>query len=305
MKDINLDLVRVTEAAAIAASAWIGSGDKEAADKAATDAMRVRLNAIHFVGRVVIGEGIKDKSAGLFAGEKVGGGIGKLRSKVYDLAVDPIEGTRPTVNSGPEALSVVAVGGKRSLFSTREYYMNKLAYGPQIAAKTRLSIQDPLSKTIKQVSQATGKEISKIVVCLLDRPRHEKLVNELRNIGARIKLIQDCDVSAAIATCLGDSGIDLLCGIGGAPEGVLTACAIKCLRGDFQAQIVKKNGAVGHKVYSMEDLVKGPCAFSATGITGGSLLRGVRYAPQGPVTNSVFMRSISGTVRWMTAYHGN
>ena len=305
MKDINLDLVRVTEAAAIAASAWIGSGNKEAADKAATDAMRVRLNAINFVGRVIIGEGIKDKSVGLFAGEKVGGGLGKLRAKVYDLAVDPIEGTRPTVNSGPEALSVVAVAGKGALFSTREFYMKKLAYGPQIASKTNLSIQDPLSKTIKQVSLATGKEISKIVVCFLDRPRHEKIVKELRSIGARIKLIQDCDVSAAIATCLSDSGIDLLCGIGGAPEGVLTACAIKCLRGDFQAQIVKKDGTIADKVYSMDDLVKGPCAFSATGITSGSLLRGVRYVPQGPVTNSVFMRSISGTVRWMTAYHGN
>ena len=305
MKDINLDIVRVTEAAAIAASSWVGSGDKQAADKAATDAMRERLNAIHFIGRVVIGEGVKDKSSGLFSGEKVGGGRGKLGPKVYDLAIDPIEGTRPTVQSGPEALSVVAVAKKGALFSTGEFYMNKLAYGPKIAAKTRLSIQEPLSKTIKQVSQATGKQASKITACLLDRPRHEKLIAELREIGVRIKLIQDCDVSAAIATCLEDSGIDLLYGIGGAPEAVLTACAIKCLRGDFQAQIVKKEGSIERKVYSMEDLVKGPCAFAATGITNGSLLRGVRYVPQGPVTNSVFMRSISGTVRWMTAYHGN
>lgn len=305
MKDINLDIVRVTEAAAIAASTWVGSGDKQAADKAATEAMRERLNAIHFVGRVVIGEGIKDESAGLFAGEKVGGGRRKFGSKVYDLAVDPIEGTRPIVQSGPEALSVIAVAKKGALFSTGEFYMNKLAYGPKIAAKTRLSIHGPLSKTIKQVSQATGKEASKIMVCLLDRPRHEKLIAELRKIGVRIKLIQDCDVSAAIATCLEDSGIDLLYGIGGAPEAVLTACAIKCLRGDFQAQIVKKEGAIERKVYTMEDLVKGPCAFAATGITNGSLLRGVRYVPQGPVTNSVFMRSISGTVRWMTAHHGN
>lgn len=305
MKDINLDIVRVTEAAAIAASAWVGSGDKEAADKAATDAMRERLNATQFAGRVVIGEGIKDKSVGLFAGEKVGGNVGKFTSKVYDLAIDPIEGTRPTVQSGPEALSVIAVAKKGALFSTGEFYMNKLAYGPKIAAKVRLSIQDPLGRIIKQVSQATGKEASKIVVCLLDRPRHEKTVSELRELGVRIKLIQDCDVSAAIATCLDDSGIDLLYGIGGAPEAVLTACAIKCLRGDFQAQIVKSDGSTERKIHTMEDLVKGPCAFAATGITNGSLLRGVRYVPQGPVTNSVFMRSISGTVRWMTAYHGN
>lgn len=305
MKDINLDLVRVTEAAAIAASVWVGSGDKEAADKAATEAMRSRLNAINFVGHVIIGEGIKDKSAGLFSGEKVGGALGKPDAKVYDLAIDPIEGTRPTVQSGPEALSVVAVAQKGALFSTGEFYMNKLAYGPKIAGKLKLSITDPLPQTIKKACEATGREASKIMVCLLDRPRHEALVKELRQIGVRIKLIQDCDVSAAIATCLGDSGIDLLCGIGGAPEGVLTACAIKCLRGDFQAQIVKKDGQIEKKVYTIEDLVKGPCAFAATGITNGSLLRGVRYVPQGPVTNSVFMRSISGTVRWMTSHHGN
>ena len=305
MKDINLDLVRVTEAAAIAASAWVGSGDKKAADRAATDAMRERLNGSNFVGQVVIGEGIKDESAGLFAGEKVGGAIGKANAKVYDLAVDPIEGTRPTANSGPEALSVVAVGGKGTLFSTKEFYMNKLAYGPRIAAKVRLSIEEPLSETIRKVSMAVERPPSKIVACLLDRPRHKKWVAELRELGVRIKLIQDCDVSAAIATCLWDSGIDLLCGIGGAPEGVLTACAIKCLRGDFQGQIVQKDGSIQSKVYTTDDLVKGPCAFAATGITSGSLLRGVRYVPQGPVTNSVFMRSISGTVRWMTVIHGN
>ena len=305
MKDINLDLVRVTEAAAIAASAWVGSGDKKAADEAATQAMRERLNAINFVGHVVIGEGIKDQSAGLFGGEKVGGGIGAASAKVYDLAVDPIEGTRPTVHSGPEALSVVAVAGKGALFSTKEFYMNKLAYGSKIAGKVRLSIQEPLSETIHKISLAVERPPSKIMVCLLDRPRHEKMISQLRELGVRIKLIQDCDVSAALATCLWESGIDLLCGIGGAPEGVLTACAIKCLRGDFQAQIVQKDGSIDPKVYTTEDLVKGPCAFAATGITNGSLLRGVRYVPQGPVTNSVFMRSISGTVRWMTAYHGN
>lgn len=306
MKDINLDMVRVTEAAAIAASAWVGSGDKKSADKAATDAMRTRLNSIEFCGRVVIGEGIKDESAGLFAGEAVGL-LSKAsgEKKVYDIAVDPIEGTRPTANSGPEALSVLGVAEKGCLFSTPEFYMNKFAYGPAISQKTTLSITDPLSKTIGLISQATGKDKNKIMVCVLDRPRHEKLIAELRSIGVRIKLIQDCDVSAAIAACLPDSGIDLLCGIGGSPEGVITACAIKCLRGAFQAQLVRKDGSVDPRVYAIEDLVRGACAFSATGITSGSLLRGVRYVSEGPVTHSLFMRSISGTVRWITSTHGN
>jgi fructose-1,6-bisphosphatase class II len=305
LKDINLDMVRVTEAAAIAASAWVGSGDKKAADHAATEAMRARLNALDIAGRVVIGEGIKDESAGLFAGEIVGLHASRKDAKTYDLAVDPIEGTRPTVNSGPEALSVLAVAGKDSLYSTREFYMNKLAYGPEIARKTVLSITDPMKKTVTLVSKATGKEPTKIVACVLDRPRHEKLIAELRSLGVRIKLIQDCDVSAAIATCLPESGIDFLVGIGGAPEAVVTACAMKCLRGDFQAQTVSKDGTVSSDILGLEDLVKGPCAFAATGITNGSLLRGVRYVPEGPVTNSVFMRSISGTVRWLTATHGN
>jgi len=304
VKDIHLEIVRVTEAAAIAASAWIGSGDKKAADKAATDAMRERLNTIDFSARIIIGEGIKDESAGLFAGEKVGKLVGKA-DKTYDMAVDPIEGTRPTANSGPEALSVLAVAEKDSLLSTRAYYMNKLAYGPQILQKTKLSITDPMARTIDLVSKATGKQMQNIVVCVLDRPRHEKLIAELRRIGVHIKLIQDCDVSGAIASCQSESGIDLLCGIGGSPEGVITACAIQCLRGDFQAQIVKEDGSIEPKVYNLNDFVKGPCAFAATGITNGSLLRGVRYTSQGPVTSSVFMRSISGTIRWIQSYHGN
>ncbi|MCG3176557.1 MAG: Fructose-1,6-bisphosphatase class 2 [Candidatus Omnitrophica bacterium] len=304
MKHINLDMVRVTEAAAISASAWVGSGDKKAADQAATDAMRKRLDTMDFKGRVVIGEGIKDESPGLFAGEVVGD-LGNPSAKVYDLAVDPIEGTRPTAHSGPEALSVLAVAEKDALFSTAEFYMNKLAYGPEIAAKTKLSITDPLSRTVDLVSKATGKDRGRILVCVLDRPRHEKLIAELRSLGVRIKLIQDCDVSAAIATCQEESGIDLLVGIGGSPEAVLAACAIKCLKGDMQTQIVRKDGGTEPRVYELHDLVRSECAFAATGITDGSLLRGVRYTTRGPVTHSVFMRSTSGTVRWFTVYHGN
>ncbi len=307
MRHINMDLVRVTEAAAIAASAWIGSGDKISADKAATEAMRHRLNQMDFAGRIVIGEGIKDKSPGLFEGEK----LGKLQrnpdSEYYELAVDPIDGTRPTVTAGPEAMSVLAVAEHKALFSTPEFYMNKLAYGSQIAAKTKLNIADPLSKIVQQVSAALNKETSKITVCMLDRPRHEKWITELRSLGVRIKLIQDCDVSGSIAACLPFSGIDFLYGVGGAPEGVISACAIKCLRGGFQAQVINKETVkfTDGKIYESEDLVRGPCAFVATGITTGSLLKGVRYKGQFPETHSVFMRSESSTIRWMTTYHGN
>lgn len=306
MRQINLDLVRVTEAAAIAASAWIGSGNKEAADKAATDAMRERLNQTDFAARVVIGEGKKDKSFGLYEGEKLGREAETKNYGIVELAVDPVDGTRPTVTSGPEAMSVLAAAEEKSLFSTGEFYMNKLAYGPQIASKIELNLHDPLEKTIKKVAAVTGKDIPKIMVCILDRPRHEGIIKELRRIGARIKLIQDCDISGAIAACLPESGIDLLYGIGGAPEGVITACAIKCLRGGFQAQIMtKESKPMGDKIYFTEDLVKGHCVFAATGVTDGSLLKGVRYTGRGAVTHSVFMRSESGTLRWLTAHHGN
>jgi len=309
MKHIGLDLVRTTEAAAIAASYYVGSGDKETADKAATDAIRNRLNKMDFLGKIVIGEGKKDKSYGLFTGEYVGKYV---RSKTdfireYDIAIDPIEGTRPTVNSGPEALSVITMSEKDSMFSTEEFYMNKLAYGPKIVKKAvPLSLNDPIEYIIDCVCSATGKPTSRVMVCILERPRHEEIIKRIRAKGTRIKLIQDCDVSGAIATCFVDRGVDLLYGIGGAPESVITACALKCMKGGFQSQIVDKEGKVlDQKIYAIEDLVKGPCIFAATGITNGSLLRGVRFTEQGPVTNSLFMRSESGTIRWLTTYHGN
>jgi len=316
VKRINLDLVRVTEGAAIASSYWVGSGDKESADKAATDAMRKRLNKMDFIGKVVIGEGKKDKSYGLFTGELVGKDINreailsvnieaiKERPLECDIAVDPIEGTRPTVNSGPGALSVIAIAEKNSMFSTEEFYMNKLAYGPQIAKVVDLYLNDPIERTIQLVSLALGKEVSKIMVCILDRPRHEDIIKKLREIGVRIKLIQDCDVSGAIATCLEDRGVDLLYGIGGSPESVITACAVRCLKGGFQSQVVGNDLKPIGDVYQAEDLVKGECAFAATGITDGILLKGVRFTGR-PVTQSLFMRSESGTIRWVTTYHGN
>ena len=307
MRDVHLDFVRVTEAAAIAASAWIGSGDKLSADKAATQAMRERLNQMPFAGKIMIGEGEKDKSYGLFAGERVGRFAEDIYAQqTYELAIDPIDGTRPTVTSGPEAMSVLAVAEENALFSTEAYYMNKLAYGPYLASKVKLELTDPLAKTVEKISKAIQKDVSKIMACILDRPRHEKIITELRKLGVRIKLIQDCDISGAIAACLPESGIDFQIGVGGAPEGVITACAMKCLRGGFQAQLAKNDGTIlNPELYSANDLVKGHCVFAATGVTDGSLLKGVRFSNRGAITHSVFMRSESGTVRWLEAHHGN
>lgn len=324
MRHISLDLIRVTEAAAIAASAWIGSGNKEMADKAATDAMRNRLNKMDFSGTIVIGEGQKDNSYGLFAGECVGkygipycghepsaGSVGEfelnknIRPKTYDIAVDPIEGTTPTVTSGPEAISVIAVANEGAMYSTPSFYMRKLAYGKNIKDKITLDINEPIERTLDLTSRATGKDLSKIVVCILNRPRHQDIIIKLRHMGVRIKLIQDCDVSGAVASCLQNSGVDLLYGIGGSPEAVISACAIKCLGGDFQAVVVDDKWNDVGKTLKINNLIDGDCIFAATGITNGSILKGVRTTESGPITNSVFMRSESGTIRWLEAQHGN
>jgi fructose-1,6-bisphosphatase II len=305
MKLLGLDLVRATENSAIAASHWIGSGDKLEADKAATEAMRRRLNKMEFRGAIAIGEGKKDGSYGLYRGEEVGN-FREQTTPALDIAVDPIEGTRPTVTSGPEAMSTIAVADGGSMFHTDEFYMNKLAFGPIIAKTVQLNINDPIERTIQLVSLANGKKVTDIMVCILDRPRHTEVIERMRKLGVRVKLIQDCDVSGAIAACLPDRGIDLLYGVGGAPEAVLTACAVKCLGGGFQAQLCDKEGKnLDDKVYNQNELVIGHCVFAATGITDGSLLKGVRFSEFGPTTSSVFMRSESGTVRWLTSYHGN
>lgn len=301
MKNFSLDIVRVTEMGAIAASHWIGSGNKELADKAATDAMRAKLNTIEFSGMIAIGEGIKDGSYGLFKGELVG----NVKSdKPYHLAIDPIEGTTPTVTSGPEAISTIAIGERDSMYAPDCFYVNKMAYGEQIRSKVKLDIDAPIEDTCQTVAKVTGKPLDSIMVCILNRPRHKEIIQRLRNIGVRIKLIQDCDVSGAIAACLPDSGVDLLYGIGGSPEAVISASAIKCLNGDFQVKVVNADTwTTEGKVLEIEDLVKGPCAFVATGITNGSILKGVVFNKRGPITNSVFMRSESGTIRWLTTEH--
>lgn len=305
MKHIGLDLVRVTEGAAIAASAWIGSGNKLLADRDATEAMRRRLNSMDFRGIIRIGEGKKDESYGLFKGEEVGSKILCDGPKFYDIGVDPIDGTTPTVTSGPEATSVIAISDQGTMFDTEEHYMLKLAVGPQIENAYRLNFATPLSDICRFVAEALGKPIDKLMVCILNRPRHDEYIKQMRELGVRIKLIQDCDISGAIATCLPDGGIDMQFGVGGAPEAAITAAAMKCLGGYFVAQIWNKDQGLIGPAMTQDELVRGHCAFAATGITEGSLLEGVRWTSRGPITSSVFMRSESRTVRWLETHHGN
>jgi fructose-1,6-bisphosphatase II / sedoheptulose-1,7-bisphosphatase len=306
MKQIHLDMVRVTEAAAIAAAVQVGRGDKLEADKVATEAMRERLNRIEFGGRIVLGEGIKDGSYGLFFGEKVGKYRGSREDyQLMDVVLDPIEGTTPTSKGGPEALSVLAVGDPGCLFSSDIFYMKKLAVGPKIA-KYDVHMDMSLSHLVDVVGFATGKSKEQITFCVLDRPRHEDLIKQIRTLGCRIRLISDCDVSGALATCVSDSGIDVYMGVGGTPEGVISAVALKCMRGYFEGQLCDKEGKVMEsKVYSMNELAKDDVMFCGTGITDGSLLRGVHYPNGRAKTHSVLMRSESGTVRWISSEHGN
>lgn len=304
MKSVGLDIVRVTESAAIAASAWIGSGNKIEADRAATDAMRARLNEIKACGTIRVGEGIKDKSIGLYKGEQVGLCWDKPNDvPYYDVAIDPIDGTTPTVNSGPEAMSVIAIAENKMMFDTEEFYMLKLAVSGEVASKVRIDLTMSIDELCKRVAFALNKPIDKLMVCILNRPRHEEYIQRMRSIGVRIKLIQDCDISGAITAASGGD-IDMQFGIGGAPEAVITAAAVKCLRGHFLSQIWT-DGVLSGLVYNQNDLVKGDCTFAATGVTNGSLLRGVSWTSRGPVTHSVFMRSESGTIRWLETNHGN
>lgn len=313
MQNLHLDLVRVTEAGAISAAEWVGRGNKQAADKVAVEAMRDRLNRMPFSAEIAIGEGKKDSSFGLFKGEIVGAEAAGGQEPAYSIAVDPIEGTTPTAKGGYEAMSVIAMAERGHFFETECFYMNKLAFGPRVVkwmqdTGNRLSLTDPLDATIRMASEALGKPVSRLTVCLLDRPRHAKIISELRAIGCRIKLIQDCDVSAGVAVCRPKTGIDLSLGIGGAPEGVITAAALKCLGGSIQCQLYDKKGddavLADERVLEVEELARGDVMFCATGITNGLLLRGVDSGER-LITHSVAMRSASGTVRWITTDHGN
>ncbi|APF40510.1 class II fructose-bisphosphatase [Neomicrococcus aestuarii] len=308
-RNLALELVRVTEAAAIAASPWVGFGDKNTADGAAVDAMRAMLSSVNFNGVVVIGEGEKDEAPMLFNGERVGTGEGPE----VDVAVDPIDGTRLTAMGYNNALSVLAVAEKGSMFDpSAVFYMEKLVTGPEAAELVDLRL--PVKQNLHLIAKAKGKKISQVTVCVLDRPRHESLVAEIREAGARVKYILDGDVAGAIAATRENTGVDVLMGIGGTPEGIVAACAIKALGGVIQGRLWptdddEKQKAIdaGHDlsaVLTTSDLVKTDNAyFAATGITDGDLLRGVRYGSDRIKTQSLVMRSKSGTVRMVEAEH--
>jgi fructose-1,6-bisphosphatase II len=309
-RNLALELVRVTEAAALASARWVGRGEKEAADQAAVDAMRLMLHTVPMDGIVVIGEGEKDEAPMLYNGERIGDGS----PPVVDIAVDPLEGTRLTAQGQPSALSVVALSERGTMFDPGPcVYMEKLAGGPQIA--DCLSLERPLSEVIEAVAERKRVGLGDVTVIMLDRPRHEEAVKEIRKAGARIRFITDGDVSAALLAVTEGAGVDLLWGIGGTPEGVLSAAAIKCLGGQLLGRLWPRDDderkaaeGAGYdlaRVLTVDDLVGGSDAFfAATGVTDGDLLDGVRYLGDGhATTESLVMRSRSGTVRKVQARH--
>lgn len=307
-RNLAMEFVRVTEAAALSCARLMGRGDERAADHAATEAMRRVLSSVQINGTIVIGEGERDEAPMLYIGEKVGTGSGSE----LDLAVDPLEGTTILATGGPNALAVIASAPKGNLFNAPDIYMDKIAVGPK--AKGVIDITKPPAWNLTQVAEALGMYIEDLTVVILNRPRHETLIREVRKTGARIRLIGDGDVSGAIATCREEAGVDILMGIGGAPEGVIAAAALQCFGGDFQAIFKPKNereiermqkmGIRDHqKVYQVDDLAKEHCLFAATGVTSGDFLEGVRYFKGGAHTHSVVLRQQSRTVRYIRATH--
>ena len=308
-RNLALELVRVTEAAALAASRWMGRGDKEAADQAAVDAMRLMLDTVDMNGTVVIGEGAKDEAPMLYNGEQVGNG----REPAVDVAVDPIDGTTLTAKGQDGALAVVATSERGTMFDPGPcVYMEKIAAGEE--ANGIIDIDAPVADNLRRLGRVKKTSVDDLTVIILDRPRHEQIIKEVREAGARIKLISDGDVAAAIAAARDGSGIDMLIGIGGTPEGVIAASALKCLGGVIQGRLVARNEAerdeaveAGYdleEVLTTEDLVSGKDVFfAATGVTDGDLLKGIRYREESAVTTSIVMRSRSGTVRLIEAYH--
>ena len=308
-RNLALELVRVTETAALAASAWVGRGDKDAADGAAVSAMRKMINTVDMQGVIVIGEGEKDNAPMLHNGEEVGNGNGPM----CDVAVDPIDGTTLTSNGLNGAVSVIALAPRGSMFDPKDvYYMNKIVTGPEAASVIDITI--PAGENVRRVAKAKGVDVSDITVIVLDRPRHDDLLKELRAAGARIRLIRDGDVAAAIETARPDTGIDILMGIGGTPEGVVTAAAMRALGGVIQGQLhprsdgeresAKNAGYDLSKVYTTNDLVSSDDVFfSATGITDGELLKGVRHTAFGAISHSLVIRGRSKTVRIIETEH--
>ncbi|MFD1780359.1 MULTISPECIES: class II fructose-bisphosphatase [Fredinandcohnia] len=307
-RSLSMELVRVTEAAALASARWMGRGKKDEADGAATSAMRDVFDTIPMKGQVVIGEGEMDEAPMLYIGEKLGNGYGPR----VDVAVDPVEGTNIVASGGWNALSVLAVADHGNLLHAPDMYMEKIAVGPE--AVGLIDINAPIIDNLKAVARAKNKDIEDVVATVLNRPRHEHIISQLREAGARIKLIDDGDVAGAINTAFDHTGVDILFGSGGAPEGVLSAVALKCLGGEIQGKLLPQNdeeiarcikmGLDVSKILKMEDLVSGDDAiFAATGVTDGELLRGVQFKGSIGTTHSLVMRAKSGTVRFIDGRH--
>lgn len=308
-RELALEFVRVTEAAALATGRLMGRGDKIAADNAAVVAMRHAFDTVYIDGVVVIGEGEMDEAPMLYIGEKVGAGT----PPQVDVAVDPLEGTNLVAKGLPNALSVLAVAPRNGLLHAPDIYMDKIAVGPRAAGHIRLDAS--VEENMRKVAAVLNKKLEDMVAIILDRPRHEHIIKELRRLGARVKLISDGDVSAAMATAIEDTGVDILFGIGGAPEGVLAAAALKCLGGEMQGRLVPEDEedrarirtmglADPEQLLTMDNLIRdNDVIFSATGITDGDFLQGVRYAGNCATTHSVVMRSTTGTIRFIKATH--
>ena len=308
-RNLALELARVTEAAALMAARWMGRGDKNAADQAAVDAMRSVLNSLQMDGIVVIGEGAKDEAPMLYVGEQVGSG----GEPAVDIAVDPIDGTRLLAQGMPNAIAVVAIAERGTMLSSPDIsYMNKIAVGSEAAG--RIDIKAPVRENLRRIAAAKGVNIGDLTVVVLERPRHDQLIADIRNAGARIKMIPDGDVAGAVMAATPGTGIDALFGIGGAPEAVVAACAIKCLGGEIQAvrfprnederQIAIEQSLSLEEVLGIDDLVASDNVFfAATGITDGELVKGVHFFSDGASTSSIVMRSRTGTIRRIDATH--
>ncbi|MGO1076473.1 class II fructose-bisphosphatase [Inquilinus sp. CA228] len=308
-RNLALEVVRVTEAAALSASRLMGRGDERQADQAAVDAMRQALNSLAIDGEVVIGEGERDEAPMLYIGEKVGTGEGPE----IDIALDPLEGTTITAKGGPNALAVIAMANKGGFLKAPDVYMDKIAVGGDLP-KDLIDIDSTPAQNLKALALAKRVDVADLVVCVLDRPRHQELIARIREAGARIMLISDGDVSGVIATAEAGTGVDLYLGTGGAPEGVLAAAALRCIGGQMQGRLLFRNDDERERakrqgiedftrVYGLMDLAGGDVMFAATGVTTGPMLRGVRLIPGGAITHSIIMRSKSGTVRTIEATH--
>ena len=307
-RNLALELVRVTESAALAASRWIGRGLKNEADGAAVEAMRKAFDAVAIDGTVVIGEGEMDEAPMLFIGEKVGAG-----GPPMDIAVDPLEGTTLTAKAGPNAMATLALAENGNFLHAPDIYMDKIAVGGGLPPGV-VNLDDSVASNLRNLARAKRCEISDLVACILDRDRHKELIAHCREAGARIMLISDGDVAGVIATAMPDAEIDIYMGSGGAPEGVLAAAALRCVGGQMQGRLlyesddqIERVRAMGHadpkRCFSVEEMAKGDVMFAATGVTNGAMLRGVRRRPGGAMTHSIVMRSHSGTVRFIEAHH--